>query len=195
MSAQSFAQQICSEIKGAVGGKDSGDNYNSSTPQLCQAAIAKAITNYLISHVTVHAAYNGMTTSIPPAPDIVPDEHFKIVGVCAPTSIPQNFDAWVKDLESKIVAGFVITPPGINAVTTTPFKPFMTGGLTISQQALKSAHEGNMKDPMEKTWTKVCQNILDWINQQKAKNVSAAGLPASRPGSVGTVTLTTLEVS
>lgn len=195
MSAKSFAQQICSAIKGAVGDEKAGGNYNDGTPAACQSAIANAITNYLIANVTVHAAYNGMTTSTPSAPDIVPDEHFKIAGACAPTSTPKTFDAWVKDLESKIVAGFLIVVPGINAVTTTPFKPFMTGGLTISQANLKSAHEGNMKDPMEQVWTVVCQGILDWINNQSAKNASATGLPATRPGSVGTVTLTTLEVS
>ena len=192
MSADSFASTICSKIRGAAG--SDGGKFGNGTPQQCQAAIASAITEYLMAHVTVHAVYNGMTTTTPPSPDIVPDEQFKIVGSCAPMSVPGNFVGWVSDLQSKIAQGFMIQAPGQNLVTTT-FQPFIAGALTIDQGALKSAHEGDMKDPMQKTWKVVCQAVMNWINSARSCNPAAKGVAATRPGSAGTVSITKIVIT
>ena len=192
MSADSFASLICSKIRSAVGGD--GGKFSKGTPAQCQTAIASAVTEYLIAHVTVHATYNGMTTTTPPSPDIVPDEQFKIVGSCAPMSTPRNFEGWVNDLQSKIARGFMIQAPGVNLVTTA-FQPFIAGGLNISQGALKSAHEGSMKDPMQKTWKVVCQAVMNWINSAQSCNPAAKGVAATRPGSAGTASITKIVIS
>ena len=193
MSASSFASLICSKIRAAVG--SDGSSYNSGTPSSCQAAIAAAVTEYFIAHVTVHAAYNGMTTSTPSVPDIVPDEQFKVIGTVAPLSTPGNFASWVVDLQSKIASGLMISGPGINGVVTAfqPFNPATT--LTINQGSLKSAHEGSMKDPMQKTWQVVCQALMNWVNSAVSCNPAASAVAATRPGSVGTVTLMHITIT
>lgn len=194
MSSSSFASLVCSKIKSAAG--SDGGKFNSGTPAKCQAAIAAAITEYLLANVTVHITYSGMTTSSPSKKDSVTTDTLKITGSCATMSTPGDYSGWLADLQSKIAAGFTVLPPGTNAVTTTflPFNP-ASGSLTIAQSNLKSAHEGNWDNPMQKTWEVVCKGIMDWINSSAGCNPAAAAVPATRPGSAGTATLTKIVVT
>lgn len=193
MSSSSFASLICSKIQGAAG--TDGGKFSSSTPAQCQSAIAAAITEYLLANVTVHITYSGMTTSSPSKKDSVTTDTMKITGSCAAMSTPGDYASWIADLQSKIAAGFTVLPPGTNAVTTTflPFNP-SSGSLSITQSNLKSAHEGNWDDPMQKTWEVVCQGIMDWINSSAGCNPAATAVPATRPGSAGTASLVKIVV-
>lgn len=194
MSASAFASLICSKIKAAAGGD--GTKFDNGTPQKCQQAIASAITEYLIAHVTVYISYAGIMNATPHPADPVVADTLKITGSCAIMSTPGTFEGWVRDLQSKIAAGFSTQPPG-TAQTTTIFKPFNPAGgsLNISQDGLKSTHEGSWKDPMQKTWEIVCQGLMNWINSSAGCNPAAKGVVATRPLSTGTANLVKIVIT
>lgn len=194
MSASAFASLICAKIKSAVGAD--GTQFSSSTPQQCQAAVAQAITEYLIANVTVYISYSGIMTATPNPPDPIVADTMKIVGNCAAMSTPGTYEGWIADLQSKIAAGFDVLSPGTMGVTTT-FKPFspIVGSLSIPQGGLKSVHDGSKDDPMQKTWEVVCQGIMDWINSGSGCNPAAAGLPAMRPVSTGVASLVKIMIT
>lgn len=193
MSAFSFASLICSKVRAAVG--INGAKYNKETSQLCQQAIASGITEYLLANTKVHISYTGIMNEAPHGADPVVSDIMKITGACQVMSTPRLFDEWVKELQTNIASGFSVVVPGENGVNVS-FKPFNLnmGALKIVRNNLRIAHEGNRKDPMQKTWEVICQGIMNWINSSDGLNLSAKQLPANRENSSGTSDLVKIVI-
>ena len=188
MSKSAFASAIISKMDGAIS-KD-GTGYSSGTASSAMAAVAEAITEYLIANTTVTIAYVGIIPGSPPTPDPVTTDTFKIVGQCAPPSPSNSFDAWIVELESKIIAGFQLAPSG-TLQTVFAQKPFLNQGIATTQSDLKSAHEVTDESPQQKMWEIICGDIIDWVNNIAMNPASGA---ASRPVSTGTANITKITL-
>lgn len=193
MSATAFASLIISKLASSIGTE--GTKYGNDSVTLAQSAIAEAISEYLIANTTVIIQYSGTLTN--GSPDPIVTDTLRIAGACTPTSVPQNFNAWVMELQQSIASSFLVSPPGIiNAVTTT-FLPFsnIAGTLQIPQSSLKSIHESNLNNPQLAVWQIICEDILAWANSESGKNPTIIGVPATRAVSSGTATLTSIIVT
>lgn len=193
MSKESFASLICSKITSAVG--NNGSAFSKGTPQIVQQAVASAITEYLTANVKVMVSYTGTLKT--GGSDPVVSDTFSITGNCSTMPPPSGFSEWVSSLQQSISTSFTVLSPGIEGVTAV-FKPFnpSVGALTISQAALKSAHEGNAKNPMQEVWKVICGGIMDWINSGAGVNPAAKGVTASRSGtSEGTIVVTKIAIT
>lgn len=193
MSKSSFASLVCSKIKAAVG--DSGMNYDSSSPQAAQSAIASAITEYLVANVKVNVSYTGTLNS--GGTDPVTSDVFTLTGSCDSVSTPGSYDAWLASIQQSIASAFSGLSPGTSGVVAT-FKPFTptVDSLIIPQSDLKSAHEGNLKDPMQSVWEVICGGIIDWINSESCINPAAKGVAATRSEtSTGTLSVTKITIT
>lgn len=193
MSKSSFASLVCSKIKAAVG--DDGSKFGSSSPQSAQQAIADAITEYLVANVKVNVTYTGTLNN--GKPDPVVEDVFTLTGVCSAVSTPGSYEAWLDSIQQSIATSFSGLTPGTAGVVA-DFKPFnpTSGSLQIVQSDLKSAHESNLKDPMQSVWEVVCGGIMDWINSSASINPAASGVAASRPGtSTGTISVVGIVVN
>lgn len=191
MSKSAFAQTIISKMSAAIG--TDGGSFSSGSASSAMAAVAQGITEYLIANTTVMISYKGIIPGTPPTPDPTVVDTFTIVGTCAPPSPANNFDSWIKQLESSIIAGFSLTPTG-NAGVVFPTKPFLKTGITTTQSNLKSAHDVNDKDPQQKIWEIVCGGIMDWINTSAMNTIPG---PATHPtaSSTGNANITKIIIS
>lgn len=192
MSKENFASLVCSKIRSAVG--TDGTKYSSASAIEAGQAVANAISEYLTENVTVTVSYAG--TLAKGGSDPVVTDVFKISGSCSPLSVPEDFASWVKDIQQIIADTFVNVSPGTAGLVAT-FKPFSpsSGSLSISQSALKAAHESNVNDPMQKTWEIVCGFLMDWINSSSSINPLTKGVSATRSGkSSGTLSVTKITV-
>lgn len=192
MGKESFASLIVFKLKSAVG--SDGSKYSNNTAALAQSAIAEAITEYLVANTTITISYNGVTTA--GSADIIASDTMKIVGNCQLFSTPSQFSSWVMTLQTAIASAFVAQSPSTQGIIT-EFQPFsnMPGALQISQSALKTAHTSNPKDPMLSVWSELCGGILDWLNSEAGKNVTAVDVVASRSGvSTGSANLLSINV-
>lgn len=191
MSKSAFAQKIISELKGAIG-KD-GQKYTESSATSAMAAVAKAITDYLIANTEVTITYAGTIPGTPPSPDPTTSDTFEIVGTCAPPSPSNSFDSWIKEIEANIIAGFKLAAKGEKKVVFAQ-TPFAIPGIATVQSMLKSNHDVSDKDPQQKIWEIVCGGIMDWINgtAMNTKPGSATHPPA---GSSGTANITKITIS
>lgn len=172
MSASSFATIIIDKIKSAVG--TDGSKYDSSTPTKIMKAIAEGITEYILDNTKVIITYAGIIPGPPPTPDPLVSDTAKVKGKCDPLSTPGSagtgdpepyFNAWVKDIESKIMAGFEVDK-GLGGVEpiSPPVKSFQIPGLKISQADLGKAHENNLDKPQQAVWEEITKQIIAWIN-------------------------------
>lgn len=191
MSKSAFAQAIISQLQGAIG--TDGNNYSESSATSAMSAVATAITNYLIANTKVTIGYVGTIPGTPPTPDPVVIDTFKIVGSCAPTGPLNSFDAWIKQIETNIIAGFQLAPKGDKGIVFVQ-KPFLSPGIMTTQSQLKSAHDVSDESPQQKIWEIVCGGIMDWINST-AMNTTPG--PATRPTgpSSGTGTITKIQIT
>lgn len=175
MSKQAFASTIISKMNAAIG--TNGGSYSSGSAPSAMAAVAAGITEYLLSNTIVTVKYSGIIPGTPPTPDPTVMDTFKIVGTCAPLSPSNSFDAWVMELQSKIIAGFMLAPMG-NAGVMFAMKPFLAPGMTVSQGILKAAHSVSDTSPQQKMWEIVCDSIIQWIN---GTAMNPAPGPATHP--------------
>lgn len=191
MSKSAFASAIISKLKGAIGTDGSG--YSSGSASSAMSAVAAAITEYLIANTTVTISYTGVLSTTPPSPDPVVTDTFKIMGSCTAPSPSDSFDSWIKEIESKIIAGFTLAAAGTAGVVFAQ-KPFLNTGIATTQSNLKSAHDITDESPQQKVWEVVCGGIMDWINSAAMNTTPGT---ASRPAgpSTGTATITKITIS
>lgn len=164
MSKQAFASAIISKMKAAISAD--AHSFNEGTATAATAAIAQAITEYLIANTIVTVSYIGTIPGTPTMPDPLVIDTFKIVGVCAPPVVTQGseFDDWVAQLEANIIAGFMLAPTG-TAGLVFPMMPFQSKGMTIKRDVdLKPAHDPSDENPQQKLWEIICGDIMNWIN-------------------------------
>ena len=191
MSKSAFASAIINKMKGAI--STDGQSFNGGTAASAMAAVAQGITEYLIANTQVVVAYVGVIPGTPPTPDPVVIDTFKIVGVCAPPSPSNSFDAWLLQLQNNIIASFQLAPTG-NAGVVFPQKPFLAPGVTITQANLKSAHDVGDSDPQQKIWEIICDGIMQWINTTAMNPAPGAGSRPTGP-STGTATITKITLT
>lgn len=189
MSKTTFAQTIISKLKAAIG--TDGGNYTSGSASLAMAAVAQGITEYLIANTTVSITYAGMVITTYPYPDPIIADTFKIVGACAPPSPANNFNNWIKQIETNIITGFQLAPSGSAGVVFTQ-KPFLNAGIKTIQENLKSTHNVEDKDPQLKVWEVICGGIIDWINGTALNSASGS---ASRPTAPSTGTASIIKIT
>lgn len=191
MSRTAFAQTIISKLRNAIG--TSGMDYSNGSADIAMRAVADGITEYLIANTLVTVSYTGIIPGSPPSPDPLTTDTFKIMGKCEPTGPSENFNDWIKKIESNIIAGFQLEAAGTNNLVFSLF-PFSVIGISTSQSHLKSVHDIGDKDPQLKVWEVVCQGIMDWINGI-SKNVTPG--PASHPpvASTGTAQITKITLT
>lgn len=191
MSKKAFAQTIIGKLKSAI--STDGLGYTQGSAALAMTAVAQGITEYLIANTTVAITYAGMVAAVPPYPDPIVVDTFKIVGSCAPPSPANNFDSWIKQIESNIIAGFQLAPMGSAGVVFAQ-KPFLNIGIATRQDNLKAVHNVLDEDPQLKVWEIVCGGIMDWINSIALNSVPA---PASRPTapSTGMASITKITIT
>lgn len=191
MSKSVFAQTIISKLNAAIG--TNGGNYTAGSATSAMAAVAAAITEYIVANTTVTISYSGIVASTPPYPDPIVVDSFKIVGNCAPPSPSNNFDSWIKQVETNIIAGFQLAPTG-NAGVIFAQKPFLNPGITTQQSSLKSVHDVSDESPQQKVWEVICEGIMNWINNITMNSIPGA---ASRPTapSTGIATITKITIT
>lgn len=189
MSKQAFASAIISKMKSAIG--TDGQSFSGGTASAAMAAVAQAITEYLIANTQVMVAYVGIIPGTPPTPDPVVSDTFKIVGTCAPPSPANSFDAWMLQLQTNIISGFMLAPTG-NAGVMFPQKPFLAPGVTVNQATLKSAHDVQDNNSQQKIWEIICDGIIQWINTSAMNPSPGAG---SRPTGPSTGTANIVKIT
>lgn len=189
MSKSAFASLIISKMNSAIA-RD-GQGYSSGTPNVANAAVADAVTTYIIANTTVMIAYKGIMKATPHPADPVVVDTFKVVGTCAPPT-GTDFGSWIKSLQNNIVSGFSLAPSGAAGVVF-PCKPIQTGNLTISLGDLTNIHTGNDTNPQTPVWEHICEKLLDWLNNPGTVNKTSG--VASRPVSDGTANCTSIIIS
>lgn len=160
MAASDFADLIISNLASSIG--TDGQGFNSGTPAKANQAIADAVTEYLPKNTKIQVGYVGTITGPPPVPDPLVTDMCDIEGTCAPP-VGTDFDTWIKSLESNIVAGFKISK-GAGGVTPIAPPPAFIPGLSLSRDDIKSVHQANMDKPQKPVWTKICGDIITWLN-------------------------------
>lgn len=110
MSKSAFAKTIINKMKSAIG--TDGQSFNSGSASAAMAAVAQGITEYLTQNTKVMVKYTGIIPGTPPTPDPTQADTFKIVGVCAPPSQSNSFDAWLMQIQMNIISGFMLAPAG-----------------------------------------------------------------------------------
>ena len=166
MPADLLADNIISELQNELG--TSGDNYDESTPTKANKAIAKAISDYIKQNTTITISYVGVIPTVPPVPDPLVSDIFKVTGECAPVSIVPNFDTWLIQLATNIQLGFQLQTNGVTAlVCGTPtlcfmgITPFTGNQITLG---LKELHNSNSDNPQKAVWTAISNVIWTWLN-------------------------------
>lgn len=191
MSKSAFATTIIDKINSAIG--RAGQDYTEGSAYSAMEAVAQGITEYLIQNTTVTIQYTGTIQSSKPSPDPVVADTFSIVGSCAPTGPSNDFDDWIKQIESNIIAGFQLAPMG-NAGVVFPQFPFANLGLPTVKADLTAAHDVLDEDPQQKIWEIVCGGIMDWINSSAMNAVPGAATRPSAP-STGTASIVNITIT
>lgn len=191
MSKTAFAQTIIGKLRAAI--STDGLGYTSGSAVSAMSAVAQGITEYLIANTVVTISYAGVVAAVPPYPDPVIIDTFKIIGNCAPPSPSNSFDSWIRQIESNIIAGFQLAPMG-NAGIVFAQKPFLNIGIATSQGDLKAIHDVSDTDPQLKVWEIVCGGIMDWINGLALNSIPGT---ASRPTapSTGVASITKITIT
>ncbi len=175
-----FAEIIIKKLDDASM-KDSSTYSEASSPLDVGTAIADGITDYITSKVKVNIAW-AATNPTSGAPDPITADIIPITGKCAPIVFSSDFDAWVKTIESNVIAGFFFSV-GTAGVTPTGTIPAFTTGLSISQSDLKSAAESSEDEPQQPFWEAVCEKIIEWL-----ESCTTTGYPGVHAAFVGAAT-------
>ena len=117
-------------MKASIG--TDGLSYSSVSASAAMSAVAQAITEYLIANTKVIVSYVGVIPGAPPTPDPVVTDTFQIVGTCAPPSPSNSFDAWLIQVQTNIVSGFMLAPLGQAGISFVQ-KPFLAPGIATTQ--------------------------------------------------------------
>lgn len=162
MPASLMADKIISSLSSSLG-KD-GSKFNASKKSDGEKAIAKAITDYIISNTKITVSYAGTLPSGTPDP-IVADV-CEVEGKMAPLVMGEKstFSDWIKKLKEEITKGFTIKQGKAGVKTLSPTKAFEKGSIGTKQDDLKNAHLDNKDNPQKAVWTKICEGILKWLN-------------------------------
>lgn len=193
MSAITFAQSIIGKLESSIG--TSGKDFTATSAGMAMAAVAQAISEYIVANTTVTVSYAGVMTATG-TPDPMVLETFTVTGQCAPTGPSDSFDGWIHQIESNIIAGFMLSQSGLKGLGFVQ-SPFLTPGIAISQSNLKSTHDVSDTNPQLKVWTVVCQGIMDWINGPAMNPTPGpASFPALSPTPVssGVATITKIII-
>lgn len=191
MSKSAFAQTIIGKMKAAIG--TDGSSFSSGSASTAMTAVAQGITEYLIANTQVTISYVGVIPGVPPTPDPVVTDTFKIVGTCAPPGPSNDFASWLLQIQTNIIAGFQLEPMG-NAGVVFPTVPFLTPGVTTQQAELTSSHDTGDSNPQQKIWEIVCDGIMQWINTTALNAVPGAATRATGPSS-GVATITKITIN
>lgn len=188
MSRSAFAQTIINKLNGAIG--TDGLQYNSGSATLAMQAVANGITEYLTQNVKAIISYSGIIPGVPPMADPTVVDTIGIIGQCAPTGPSSSFDAWIRQIEANIIAGFTLVPQGGEAGVILVAKPFLMIGIATTQSMLTAAHDVGDENPQKKIWEIVCGGIMDWINTTAmgAPVPSAATHPVASSTGMGMIT-------
>ena len=193
MPANLLADKIISELKNEIGTE--GDKYDSSTPMKANKAIAKAITDYLKQNTMIAISYIGTIPSVPPVPDPLVADMFKITGNCAPASAT-NFDAWLMQLSLNIQTGFQLETKGTaGLICSAPTLCFMGVTPFVGNQimlGLKGLHQSNEDSPQKPVWTAISNLIWTWLNSMVVPTPFLCN--NSLTGSTGTGMITKITV-
>lgn len=191
MSKSLFASTIISKLNAAIG--KSGTEYGFSTAYSAMEAVAQGITEYILQNTTVSIQYTGIIQATTPTPDPVVVDTFTVIGSCAPTGPSDDFDDWIKQIESNIISGFQLAPSGTIGVIFSQ-QPFINTGITTMRSQLTASHDVLDENPQQKIWEIVCGGIMDWINGAAMNSTPNA---ASRPTapSVGTAVITKITIT
>ena len=188
MAATDFANKIIQKMKGGIG--TDGGGYGASTPTSANAAIAEAVTEYILEHAVITASYTGTMPNGSADPLVI--DTFKVVGSCAPVRVCSHFDDWLTILRDHIADGFRLAPSG-NAGLVFPAKPFNpVAPIVLSRDGdLKGIASAGGSGVQQNVWTRICQAVLAWLNG--APNPSATG-PATHSSSTGNAVVTVNSV-
>lgn len=193
MPANLLADKIISEIQNEIGTK--GEKYDSSSPMKANKAIAKAITDYLKQNTMVAISYVGIIPGVPPIPDPLVSDMFKVTGNCSPASAT-NFDAWLSQLSLNIQTGFQLESKGtVGLMCGAPTLCFMGVTPFIGSQmilGLKGLHQANLDDPTKLIWTTISNVIWTWLNSMVVPTPFLCNNPMT--GSTGTGMITKITV-
>ena len=178
MAAEDFAKLIIDKLESEIG-RD-GSKFNSNTPSKANKVIAEGITEYLIDNTKIDVSYVGVKPDS--SPDPLTSDSCSITGECSPAT-GVDFDSWIKELESNIVSGFFIST-GDKGVTPTSSPPAFIPGLSISRDDLKKIHENNLDDKNIQSliWTKICEEIIKWLNSIVSASFAATNTNTSSTG-------------
>lgn len=162
MPASAMADKIISSLSGALG--SDGSKFTASKKSDGEKAIAKAITDYIKSNTKINVSYVGLLPS--GTPDPVVADVCEVDGKIEPIVMGSGstFDDWIKKVKEGITKGFTIKQGIAGVSPLSPTKAFERGTISLTQGAIKSVHEGNMKNPQKAVWTKICEGILMWLN-------------------------------
>lgn len=189
MSKYLFADKIISKIKDAIG--TDGQNFVDNVATRAAQAVADGITEYLIDNTIVTIQYQGVIPGTPPTADPINIDTFKIQGKCASIGPANSFESWIEQIETNIIAGFMLESKGQLGVLFS-MQPFLNTGLIVSQSSLKAVCESNPKDPQKATWEIICDGILTWLNGNAMNQTVGAGTHAT---STGPANITKITVS
>lgn len=192
MPANVLADKIISELKNEIGTE--GDKFDSSTPSKANKAIAKAITDYLKDNTMIAVAYVGVIPGVPPVPDPVVSDVFKIKGSCSAPSAT-NFDAWLMELTLNIQTGFEFDSGNLGLRPMAPAKCFLGPVPFVGSQALlglSGIHKANEDDPQKPIWTAISTAIWTWLNTQIPVPFGCMNSNTSSTGMATTVKITVL---
>jgi hypothetical protein len=182
MSKQAFAKLIISKLAGSIG--VDGSKYSSSTQTTANQAIAQACQEYIIANTKISVSYKGIIPGTPPTPDPVVADMELVKGKVSPPK-GNDFNTWIKSLESNIISGMYLSP---GPALVTPIAPTLAfkKGLSIDRSELYAATGDSNKNAQEVAWEKVCEKILLWLNSSPNAGTT---YPASRVASKGVATI------
>lgn len=188
MSKQALAKDIIDAIAGSIG--SDGSKYNEGTPSMANAAIANAITSYIINNTTITSVYSGVIAGTPPVTDPIVGDTHSVIGTCAPPS-GTDFDSWINSLWSNISSGFFIGAGKVGVTVMAPTLAF-TGNISASSlpDILKKCTEED--DPQTYCWEAIADVILQAINASPSLSGAASNTSS---GSTGSVTSTVTVIS
>lgn len=195
MSKTEFANKIIEKLDDAIG--QDGTVFSSATPALAMQAISDGITEYIIANTKVVISYQGIIPGTPPVTDPLVADTFKVAGMCTPPGASNDFNSWIKQIETNIIAGFTLAASGKAGIAfVAPQIPFtnIVGGILTTQGLLKSAYAKKPSNPQLSCWEIICDGIINWINTT-AMNTTPGAAAHKEVSSAGTGTITKITIS
>lgn len=153
MAKTDFAGKIIAQLASSIG--KSGNNYNDSTPNIANQAIARACTEYIIANTKVSITYAGVMPNS--SPDPITSDELTVLGEVAPP-VGTDFNSWWNSLCSNISSG-LLAQTGQKGVIVSPPGKVWTGVAT--KPNLSGCTD---EDAQKKAWETICESLLNWLN-------------------------------